>query len=64
MPLQFWSMEFLKKVGDACGGFVDVDEETKKSSYRKGARILVKNNGNEVLGSLEAITGLASFSIP
>ena len=39
-------------VGDACGGFVDVDEETKKSSYRKGARILVKNNGKEVPGSL------------
>ncbi|RVX00292.1 hypothetical protein CK203_024581 [Vitis vinifera] len=64
LPLQFWSMEFFKRVGDACGGFVDVDEETKKSSYRKGARILVKNNGKEVPGSLEVIAGLASFSIP
>ena len=51
-------------VGDACGGFVDVDEETKKSSYRKGARILVKNNGKEVPGSLEVIVGFTSFSIP
>ena len=64
LPLQFWSMEFFKRVGDACGGFVDVDEETKNSSYRKGARILVKNNGKEVPGSLEVIAGLASFSIP
>ena len=64
LPLQFWSMEFFKMVGDACGGFVDVDEETKKSSYRKGARILVKNNGKEVPGSLEVIVGFASFSIP
>ena len=64
LPLQFWSMEFFKRVGDACGGFVDADEETKNSSYRKGARILVKNNGKEVPGSLEVIAGLASFSIP
>ncbi|RVW30268.1 hypothetical protein CK203_098811 [Vitis vinifera] len=53
LPLQFWSMEFFKMVGDACGGFVDVDEETKKSSYRKGARILVKNNGKEVANRLK-----------
>ena len=51
-------------VGDTCGGFVDVDKETKKPSYRKGARILVKNNGNEVPRSLEIIVGFASFSIP
>ena len=64
LPLQFWSMEFFKRVGDACGGFVDIDEETKKSIYRKGVTILVKNNGKEVPGSLEVIAGFASFSIP
>ena len=41
-----------------------MDEETKKASYRKGARILVKNNGKEVPGSLEVIAGFASFSVP
>ena len=64
LPLQFWCMEFFRRVGDACGGFVDVDEETKKSRYRRGARILVKNNGKEVPGRLEVIAGFASFSIP
>ncbi|KAL6311459.1 hypothetical protein AAG906_011990 [Vitis piasezkii] len=53
LPLQFWCMEFFRRVGDACGGFVDVDEETKKSRNRRGARILVKNNGKEVPGRLE-----------
>ena len=51
-------------VGDACGDFVDVDEETKEPDYRKKVRILVKNNGNEVPRSLEVIAGFASFSIP
>ena len=64
LPLQFWCMEFFKRVGDACGGFVDVDEETKKSRYRRGARILVKNIGKEVPGRLEVIARFASFSIP
>ena len=64
LPLQFWSMEFFKMVGDAYGDFVDVDEETKEPDYRKKARILVKNNGNEVPRSLEIIVGFASFSIP
>ena len=49
LPLQFWSMEFFKKVGDACGGFVAVDEETKESCYKKGVRIIVKNNGRRCL---------------
>ena len=41
-----------------------MDEETKESRYKRGARILVKNNGNEVSGILEVIAGFASFSIP
>ena len=40
-----------------------MDEETKEPRYRKGARILVKNNGKEVPGRLEVIAGFASFSI-
>ena len=63
LPLQFWSMEFFKMVGDVCGGFVVVDEETKEPRYRKGARILVKKNGKDVPGRLGVITGFASFSI-
>ena len=51
-------------VGDACGGFVTMDEETKEPRHRKEARVLVKNNGKEVPGKLEVIAGFASFSIP
>ena len=41
-----------------------MDEETKESRYKRGARIFVKNNGNEVFGILEVIAGFASLSIP
>ena len=28
LPLHQWTGEILKKVGDSCGGFVALDEET------------------------------------
>ena len=28
LPLHLWTGEILKKVGDSCGGFVALDEET------------------------------------
>lgn len=32
IPFHFWSGEVLKKIGDWCGGFIEVDEETKRFS--------------------------------
>ncbi|KAJ9671259.1 hypothetical protein PVL29_027308 [Vitis rotundifolia] len=29
LPLHFWSLEVFKRIGDGCGGFVAVDEDTK-----------------------------------
>lgn len=31
LPLQLWDLEFFIKVGDACGGFIAMDNETKQS---------------------------------
>ena len=33
LPLQLWGREVFKKVGDRCGGFVTVDEDTTLSSH-------------------------------
>ena len=45
LPLHCWSGELFKRIGDCCGGFVEVDEETKIFSQLQWARILVKNGG-------------------
>ena len=29
LPLHYWSGEMFKRIGECCGGFVEVDEETK-----------------------------------
>ena len=46
LPLHCWSEEIFKRIGDCCGGFVEVDGETKNGSRLQWARILVKNRGN------------------
>ena len=35
----------FKRIGDYCGGFVEVDGETKNCSQFQWAKILVKNMG-------------------
>ncbi|KAL6313953.1 hypothetical protein AAG906_011683 [Vitis piasezkii] len=30
LPLHFWGEQFFKRLGDACGGFITVDEETRE----------------------------------
>ena len=32
LPLHCWSEEMFKRIGDCCGGFVEVDGETKNCS--------------------------------
>ena len=29
LPLHLWSLEVFKRIGDGCGGFVVVDEDTR-----------------------------------
>ncbi|RVW76361.1 hypothetical protein CK203_049878 [Vitis vinifera] len=45
LPLHLWSREVFKRIGDCCGGFVVVDEETALFSQLQWARILVKDSG-------------------
>ncbi|RVW47792.1 hypothetical protein CK203_091735 [Vitis vinifera] len=42
LPISLWSPEILRRVGDACGGFITVDEHTKSMGDLQWARILVK----------------------
>lgn len=41
----------VKKNGDRCGGFVEVDDETKRFSQLQWGKILVKTGGN-LLGTM------------
>ena len=41
LPLHLWTTEILRKLGNACGGFVAVDEFTEMKKEVKWARLLI-----------------------
>ena len=41
LPLHLWSSEVFKLIGDSCGGFIVVDEDTDSMAELQCARILV-----------------------
>ena len=45
LPISFWSPEILRRVGDACGGFITADENTRSMRDLQWAKILVKWGG-------------------
>ena len=45
LPMSLWSPAILKKIGEECGGFVDIDERTRSMGEIQWARILVKMRG-------------------
>ena len=47
----------FKRIGESCGGFIAVDEETTFFSQLQWARILVRASGKNMPGSLHVVAG-------
>ena len=63
LPLHLWSREVFKRIGECCGGFVAVDEETAFFSQLQWARILVKASGKKWPGSLQVEVGNSCWEL-
>ncbi|XP_034696057.1 uncharacterized protein LOC117922136 [Vitis riparia] len=63
MPLHFWKQEILRKIGDCCGGFLAVDEDTANFKELKWDRLLVRSEGLEWPSSLQVAVGSVCYSI-
>ena len=63
LPLHLWTGEILKKVGDSCGGFVALDEETSLKTDLHWARILVKMNSTKKPSSVNLLAGARSYKL-
>ncbi|RVW80659.1 hypothetical protein CK203_044359 [Vitis vinifera] len=57
LPLHLWSREVFKSIGERCGGFIAVDEDTTFFSELQWARILVKAPGKIRQGTLQVVAG-------
>ena len=63
LPLHLWQPEILRKLGDACGGFVSIDKNTEKKKEVKWARMLIKVKGNSRPSVVNILEGPRSFEL-
>ena len=63
LPLHLWRQEVLKKIGDGCGGFLVIDEETTLRLKVAWARILVKIEGTVRPSVVNILEGARSFEL-
>ena len=63
LPLQFWNQRMFKRIGDCCGGFLDVDLDTENFTQLQWARILVKTEREDLPRSLQVVMGSSCFDI-
>ncbi|WMV28793.1 hypothetical protein MTR67_022178 [Solanum verrucosum] len=48
IPLNAWSFETFERIGDQCGGFIGVDEDTKNRIHLLWARICARNSNKMI----------------
>ena len=53
LPVLLWNPTVLRRVGEECGGFIDIDSKTKKLEELQWARILVRSAGGDKQSTLE-----------
>ena len=63
LPLHLWSPEILRRIGDACGGFVDEDKEIVLKKEMKWARLLVKTEGKARPSTVNILEGPRSYEL-
>ena len=63
LPLHLWSHIILKRIGDKCGGFDAVDENTESLNDPRWARIRVKWDGSSNPRAMIVSEGDSSFAI-
>ena len=63
LPLHLWTPEILRKLGDACGGFVALDKNTEMKTEVKWARMLIQVVGKARPSVVNILEGPRSFEL-
>ena len=61
LPVHLWSRKIMKKIGDACDGFLAIDEDTDMLAELGWARVLVKLGKSEPSNTIEVTVGGTRF---
>ena len=63
LPLHLWTTEIFRKIGDECGRFVAVDEDTELKKEVKWARLLIKMSGKERPSAVNILEGPRTYEL-
>ena len=63
LPLHLWKTEVLKRIGDACGGYLAIDKITELRRELSWARMLVKTTGLPRPSTVNILEGPRSFEL-
>lgn len=50
LHLHLWCQEVFKKLGDSCGGFIAVDQESTHLQHLQWVRVLLRSDGRRMPG--------------
>ncbi|KAH0712590.1 hypothetical protein KY289_008549 [Solanum tuberosum] len=64
LPLQLWSDEVMKDIGDQCGGWLETEEETQLRNHLRWARIRVRGPMEDIPTTVEVDDGESTFTLP
>ncbi|RVW74084.1 hypothetical protein CK203_052234 [Vitis vinifera] len=63
LPISLWNRDILSKIGEGCGGFVDIDEKTERKEEIQWARIRVRINGGKIPKMVEICVENLCYSL-
>ena len=63
LPLHLWKTEVLKRIGDACEGYLAIDKTTELRKELSWARMLVKTSGLPRPSTVNILEGPRSFEL-
>ncbi|RVW16323.1 hypothetical protein CK203_067824 [Vitis vinifera] len=63
LPISLWNRDILSKIGEGCGGFVDIDEKTERKEELQWARIRVRINGGKIPKMVEICVENLCYSL-
>ncbi|KAG5606723.1 hypothetical protein H5410_028215 [Solanum commersonii] len=64
LPLHLWNSKMMKEIGDACGGWLENEEETELKNHLRWARIRVRGPKEKIPTSIEVADGDLIYTLP
>ncbi|KAH0632407.1 hypothetical protein KY290_035830 [Solanum tuberosum] len=64
LPLHLWNSEVMKQIRDACGGWLENEEETELKNHLRWARIRVRGPRQKIPSEIEVADDDFIYSLP